>query len=516
MSIPYSNRTAVLTIPQAAPEGHPRLSNKCTEIIDALREQISLWRSVFEAFVWLSNSTIRVTFTTPAHMEDIMHQGLTFRQYPLEFAPASNKKWVTVMRLAYGIPDADVQHALSVYGNVSRVKSETHMGVNVGIRSVLMEILQPIPSQLRIRGHLCLIFYRGQARTCFKCGRSGHQKSECPRSRPGGDRPPGNEDSASQGDRNHPNNNDYEGVDVTLPVHVRDDSAPNTNEGDENLQQVSEVANATPSASQDNVENNSDVTNVTQTARNEQISDAANAAHIAKSDTNRPEVTIMTNSASQDGTSPPNSTEAMVTTESLQAPKSPTFVSKIRVSLSRKRKAVTELTPENASDSDSADESQLQSQPNLDQESSQDPPARVQHPPGAANCSNESADSSAQEEASPRLNIRRSSHSFAKPGLPSKHRKPAPMGTDVPVLRQSTSPRPPPSGKVKSRSSMNVRLKPPVAPLTSNRYAGLSDECDYDPVLTASGNLIVEDPFMSGPFVPREVASDLPSSSVNN
>ena len=119
-----------------------------------------VWRAFFEGFVWIAHDKIRVTFCSANHMEDIINLGVTFRGFPVDITPITTKKWVTVLRLAYGIPDDEVAYALSPYGDVSRVKSETHLGVSSGVRSVLMQITAPIPSQLRIRGHLCLIFYR--------------------------------------------------------------------------------------------------------------------------------------------------------------------------------------------------------------------------------------------------------------------------------------------------------------------------------------------------------------------
>ena len=159
MSIPYANRTATVTIPALALLGKPRLKQNCSDFIDEISEQMpSVWRAFFEGFVWLSNEKIRVTFCSAIHMEDIISRGITFRGYPVEIPPITNKKWVTVLRLAYGIPDEEVSYALSRYGEVDRVKSETHMAISTGVRSVLMKITEPIPSQLRIRGHWCLVY----------------------------------------------------------------------------------------------------------------------------------------------------------------------------------------------------------------------------------------------------------------------------------------------------------------------------------------------------------------------
>ena len=44
-----------------------------------------------------------------------------------------------------------------------------------------MQLNRPIPSKITVASRTCFVFYRGQPRTCFKCGESGHQKNNYPR-----------------------------------------------------------------------------------------------------------------------------------------------------------------------------------------------------------------------------------------------------------------------------------------------------------------------------------------------
>ena len=249
MAIPFSNRSAEIKFSESALVGRPRLSRNCSEFIDDLKNQEEYWHCHCEAFVWLANNKIRVTFISSQHLEDYMHKGITFRGFPVEMKPISTKKWVRVHRLAYGIPNDAVIWALGSYGEITKIQNEDYRGANVGIRNVLMEITSPIPSQLRIRGHLCLISYRGQRRTCFRCGEPGHQKPDCPLNEydhmpPHPDDPPPGADTEQQSSGNEETEENsfdqHETDDNPFEQHVDQD---NTHENGPNDGQVDSQTN---------------------------------------------------------------------------------------------------------------------------------------------------------------------------------------------------------------------------------------------------------------------------------
>ena len=58
------------------------------------------------------------------------------------------------------------------------------MGLYKGTRHVKMEIKTAIPSRIVVAGHPCTVFYRGQVRSCFRCGQTGHEAKKCPQKVP--------------------------------------------------------------------------------------------------------------------------------------------------------------------------------------------------------------------------------------------------------------------------------------------------------------------------------------------
>jgi hypothetical protein len=108
----------------------------------------------------------------------------TVRGLPVEFQPISSFKWVNVTRLSYGVPEQEVSKVLSVYGPIKLIKLEQYSNVYTGVRNVLMEVRRDIPARIRIAGHMCNVFYKGQKRLCFHCGKEGHIISKCPETAP--------------------------------------------------------------------------------------------------------------------------------------------------------------------------------------------------------------------------------------------------------------------------------------------------------------------------------------------
>ena len=176
MVVPYANRASVATLPALALASKPATVK---EVISDFASQCP-HESVFESVQLIKGRTVRVVFASVDVMEDMVHDGLTFRTHPIQFKMPSVYKWVTLLDLPYGIPEGAIKTVLSKFGQIAHVRSESYMGLYTGTRQIKMEVKTPIPSRVVVAGHPCTIFYRGQVRSCFRCSQTGHEAKNCP------------------------------------------------------------------------------------------------------------------------------------------------------------------------------------------------------------------------------------------------------------------------------------------------------------------------------------------------
>ena len=178
MVVPFSNRAAVVRLPELALAKGP---TTVKEVIDDFANQCEPFNSILECVQLVRGRTLRITFPNADVREDVTNGGLTFRGHPLAFTIPTTFKWVSVLDLPYGTPDGDITSVLNKHGQVATIRSEVYKGLYTGTRLVKMTVKSAIPSRVTIAGHVCTIFYRGQIRSCFRCGASGHEAKKCPR-----------------------------------------------------------------------------------------------------------------------------------------------------------------------------------------------------------------------------------------------------------------------------------------------------------------------------------------------
>ena len=95
-----------------------------------------------------------------------------------------NKVVVTIKNVPFEFPEYMLRSILSEYGHVYNIRSQTYThgplnGILNGNRTALMTLRKSIPSSIIFEGAMFLMSYRGQLRTCLKCGFSGHLAAQC-------------------------------------------------------------------------------------------------------------------------------------------------------------------------------------------------------------------------------------------------------------------------------------------------------------------------------------------------
>lgn len=174
--IPYINRTVEAVISSKIEAKDVAIG----EIIDEFKSQHDNFKDVFEALVLIAPGHARITCKSERKLTAVLNMDFFVQGFPVEFVNVSQYTWVNITRLSYGITDAEVTSALSLYGTVKSIKQEQYSNVYTGFRNALMKINTDIPPRLRITGHWCMVRYCGQKQVCFKCHSEGHKISECP------------------------------------------------------------------------------------------------------------------------------------------------------------------------------------------------------------------------------------------------------------------------------------------------------------------------------------------------
>ncbi|KAJ8018844.1 Zinc finger CCHC domain-containing protein 3 [Holothuria leucospilota] len=128
----------------------------------------------------------------PGHLWDITFKSVELRRkfWPVisdgECCSASvyteSTTLVTVLHVPHELDDNVVRYVLGRYGRVISgrfLMFKDYPTVFNGIRQYKMKLNSDIPSSVSFGGRSCWVRYRGQPRTCLKCGEAGHDAKEC-------------------------------------------------------------------------------------------------------------------------------------------------------------------------------------------------------------------------------------------------------------------------------------------------------------------------------------------------
>ena len=98
-------------------------------------------------------------------------------------------KRVRLINLPPELPTHFIQQALSKYGEVRQIASETwnhtyRLTVDSGVRFATVTLISHIPSHIYINGYRALVSYDTQPLMCYKCNETGHMYTDCPKKKP--------------------------------------------------------------------------------------------------------------------------------------------------------------------------------------------------------------------------------------------------------------------------------------------------------------------------------------------
>ena len=92
--------------------------------------------------------------------------------------------YVSIRYAPYDLPNDTITKVLSRYGQVEGIRWNKYTygdatGLLNGTRTAQMIIHTHIPSSVTVLDQSIVFMYKGQTRTCYKCGRTGHMASSC-------------------------------------------------------------------------------------------------------------------------------------------------------------------------------------------------------------------------------------------------------------------------------------------------------------------------------------------------
>ena len=206
------------------------------------KKQFPDFAAVFTCLQLLPGNRVRITSPDEEACLLLWSTGLSFRGFPVVLTRARCVRNVKIHRLPFELPLHHVRGVLAEYGLVEELAREKDE-VFTGVLIAKMEIKNPIPSRINVRGQPAVVVYRGQTRTCFTCGSVSHENRNCPRRakrpRPAGtspqhtpttnqQNPPASSVPSSTGTQSSPNSSQQSPPTVPIPSTIDDQSPPTT------------------------------------------------------------------------------------------------------------------------------------------------------------------------------------------------------------------------------------------------------------------------------------------------
>ena len=162
----------------------PRYSNiDAVDLINAL-DEIGLCSRYVKAVQRCPQPDVfNVTFHSPRIREYFLSIGrFTVNGIPALLNDSESPiSFIVVKSAPAELPDAAIIARLKCFGDVLSFRRCKHYGTGIenGTRTARMRLRTPIPSYVRIASETLYVYYTGQARTCRRCNRTGHEARNC-------------------------------------------------------------------------------------------------------------------------------------------------------------------------------------------------------------------------------------------------------------------------------------------------------------------------------------------------
>ena len=178
--VPHAARALVGTIPSAVLNQPEPITLKAILNDFQLQLKQDPVSRLIENIMQTGSTTFVMHCHTPLLAEEARAIGFTFRDFQIDFKPASNVQWIKLTRVVYGTPEEAIKTKLSDFGTVYHIRQEKIHGVGISVYSVRIDLKKPIPSRITLNNAPVNVFYRGQPQQCFRCEQVGHLSRHCP------------------------------------------------------------------------------------------------------------------------------------------------------------------------------------------------------------------------------------------------------------------------------------------------------------------------------------------------
>ena len=178
--VPHAARALVGTIPSAVLNQPEPITLKAILNDFQLQLKEDPVSRLIENVMQTGSTTFVMHCHTPLLAEEARAIGFTFRNFQIDFKPASNIQWIKLTRVVYGTSEEVIKSKLSDFGTVYHIRQEKIHGVGISVYSVRIDLKKPIPSRIILNHAPVNVFYRGQPQQCFRCEQVGHLSRHCP------------------------------------------------------------------------------------------------------------------------------------------------------------------------------------------------------------------------------------------------------------------------------------------------------------------------------------------------